>query len=111
MSWLRTRFIPNAMIMRRAIYFVLLVLAFDRPADAKKHVYEKGSLIDVSPKYIESPVPLGGILLPPPQILVGYSFEIQAGDFTYFVNAAMCCPLRSQYKLEWAVNDPIEFLR
>jgi hypothetical protein len=97
------------MIVKRALFLILLVLAFSRLADAKKRVYEKGNLIDVSPKYIESPATLGVALLPPPQILVGYSFEIQAGDFTYFVNAAMCCPLRSQYKLEWTANDPIEF--
>jgi hypothetical protein len=97
------------MIAKRALFLIFLVLTFSRLAGAKKRVYEKGNLIDVFPKYIESPAPLGVALLPPPQILVGYSFEIQAGDFTYFVNAAMCCPLRSQYKLEWTANDPIEF--
>jgi hypothetical protein len=98
-----------AMIVKRALFLALLVLAFSRLSDAKKRIYEKGNLIDVSPKYIESPAPQGVALLPPPQILVGYLFEIQPGDFTYFVNAAMCCPLRSQYKLEWTANDPIEF--
>jgi hypothetical protein len=97
------------MIVTRALLLVLLVLASSRLAEAKKRIYEKGSLIDASPRYIDSPVPLGGALLPPPQILVGYSLEIQAGDFTYFVNAARCCPLGSSYKLEWTVNDPIEF--
>jgi hypothetical protein len=96
------------MIVKRFLFLVLLVLAFDRLADAKKRIYEKGNLIDVSPKYIESPIP-SLALLPPPQILVGYAFEIQAGDFTYFVNAAMCCPLSSQYKPQWTAADPIEF--
>ena len=97
------------MIVKRFLFLVLLVLAFDRLADAKKRVYEKGNLIDVSPKYIESPVP-GLALLPPPQILVGYAFEIQAGDFTFFVNAAMCCPLRSQYKPQWTAGNPAKQL-
>jgi hypothetical protein len=97
------------MIVKRALFLVLLVLVFGRLVDAKKRIYEKGNLIDVSPKYIESPATSGLTLLPPLQILVGYSFEIQTGDFTYFVNAAMCCPLKSQYKPEWTANDPIEF--
>jgi hypothetical protein len=97
------------MIVKRALLLVLLVFASSRLAEARKRIYEKGNLIDVSPKYIVSPAPLGGPLLTPPQILVGYSLEIQAGDFTYFVDAARCCPLGSSYKLEWTVNDPIEF--
>jgi hypothetical protein len=97
------------MILKRVFFLALLVFAFSRLADAKKRSYEKATLIDVLPKYIESPLP-GIVLLPPPQVLVGYSFEIQVSDFTYFVNAAMCCPLKSQNnKPEWTVGDPIEF--
>lgn len=96
------------MIAKRAVYLVLLILAFECVANAKNRVYEQGKLIDASPKYMESPV--GDVLFFSPQILVGYSFQIQLGDLTYFVNVAMCCPPPSlQYKLEWAINDPIEF--
>jgi hypothetical protein len=100
---------PNAMIVKRVL-FLVLVLALSRLGDAKQRIYEKGILINISPKHIESPAPLpSGALFPPPQILIGYLIEIQAGDFIYFVNAAMCCPLMSQHKLEWTVSDPIEF--
>lgn len=95
--------------MKRAFYSILLVLAFDHLAHAKKRIYEKGTLLDFSPKYIEASSPLSGVLLRPPQMLIGYSLEIQSGDFTYFVDAAMCCPLRSKHELQWTVRGPIEF--
>jgi len=96
-------------IKREVCCLVLLVSAFDPIASAKRPIYQRGNLIEVSPKYIESPAPVAGAILPPPQILIGYSFEIQVGIFTYSVDAAICCPLRSNYKLEWAANDAIEF--
>src|SRR5260370_33667869 len=99
----------DAMTIKRGFCLALLILALDPLADAKKPIYETGNLIDVSPKYVESPAPLDGAILPPPHILIGYAFAIQVGTFTYFVDAALCCPLRSKYKLEWAARDPIEF--
>jgi len=69
------------MFVKRAVFLVLLIAAFTRVADAKKRTYEKGKLIDVSPNYMEFDV-LGPSILPPPQILVGYSFEIQVGGYT-----------------------------
>jgi hypothetical protein len=97
------------MIKETGLCLVLLILVFDSLADAKKTIYETGTVIDVAPEYMESPAPLDGPILPPPQILIGYSVEIQVGSFMYFVDAAMCCPLRSKYKLEWAARDQIEF--
>ena len=100
----------RSMIVMRAVFLVLLIAAFTRVADAKKRTYEKGKLIDVSPNYMEFDL-LRLPISPPPQILVGYSFEIQVGGCTYFVKAAVdgLVRFRSQYKPEWAVNDPIEF--
>jgi hypothetical protein len=96
-------------MIKSGVCFLVLIIVLDSPAGAAKAIYQRGSLIKVSPKYTESPAPMPPAILPPPQILVGYSFEIQVGTFTYFVDAALCCPLRSKYKLEWAANDPIDF--
>lgn len=95
--------------MKTLLYVLLVILAFDRRPVAEAKIYEAGRLVAVSPKFIESPAPVGGGVLPPPQILLGYSFEVSVGSFTYFVDASLCCPLRSRYKLEWATGDPIEF--
>jgi hypothetical protein len=69
-------FYPTAMIAKRVLFLVFLVLALSRLADAERRIYEKGILIDVSPKYIESPALPSGALFPPPQTLIGYLFAL-----------------------------------
>jgi hypothetical protein len=96
-------------MIKRAAYVGFLVLALLCAAQARKKAYEQGELIDLSPKYIEAPFS-SITLLPPPRILIGYEFQIQVGDNTYFVAVATCCPPPSrQYKVEWAVGDPVQF--
>lgn len=96
------------MTATRFAYIVFLVLAFHCVAQAKR-VYEQGTVIDLSPKYIDSPLPSSVFLnLPPPRILVGYELQIKVGDQTYFLNVATCCLFR-QTRLEWAVGDTVQF--
>jgi hypothetical protein len=97
------------MTMRIWPRLLVLILMFEVHAGAAKRIYETGKLVNVTPKYIESPALLDEKLLPPPQIVVGNSFEIQVGDLAYFVDAVLCCPLRSKYKPEWTAGTPIEF--
>jgi hypothetical protein len=86
-----------------------LIVVFGPTAAARGTTYERGEVIDISPNYIDSPAPLSGSPFPPPQILVGHSLRIRVGGMEYFVYAAIYGPLRSKYKPEWAVHDPIEF--
>lgn len=96
------------MTATRFAYIVFWVLAFHCVAQAKR-VYEQGTVIDLSPKYIDSPAPSSVFLnLPPPRILVGYELQIRVGDQTYFLNVASCCLFR-QTRLEWAVGDTVQF--
>jgi len=94
--------------MKRVLYLLLIVLSVGRFAAAKKHVYETGKLIDVSAKYVEYPIQLGGGLIAQPQILIGYSFEIQVGELTYFVKANLTGPLKVDAKPEWTAGNPVE---
>lgn len=101
--------IRDVTTMTRVVILAIVIIGFSLPASAKRAIYQRGTVIDVSPKYIDSPAQVVQVFFSPPQILIGYSFQIQVGIFTYSVDAAMCCPLRDRYKLEWAANDPIQF--
>jgi len=97
------------MNIKRCIPTAAMILALVAVADAKKPVYETGRLIAASPKYVDSPRASTILLLPPDQTVIGYAFEIQVGDLTYSVDAALCCPMKSKYKPEWVTGGTIEF--
>ena len=91
-------------MIKRVAFVSFIVVALLGPVHAKKKVYAQGQLVDLSPLYIDAL--FSNIFLPAPRILLGYEFQIQVGDNTYFLNVATCCPTPGrQYKLEWAVCD------
>jgi hypothetical protein len=99
------------MLKRRALHFALLLLALHSAANArKKRVYEHGVLIAVAPLYVDFHWPFDGPLASTVQIPVEYSFQIQSETLAYLVRIVLCCPPSNpQFKVEWAVNDVIDF--
>jgi len=86
-----------------------LILVLGLRAEARRQYAETGKVIDISTRYIDSPAPQNSILLPRPQVVVGYSLQIRVGDLTYVVDAPFCCPLKSRFKPEWVAGDILDF--